>query len=75
MFAVYRKAVAIILGVLWCGAILRRLPQDLVDLRRAEHWGDRVVIVVLWAITAAVVIGLIWLIRPIVRANIQFFGH
>ena len=48
-------ALALVLGVLWCRAMLGRWRNDLAEIRKAPEVGNVVAIAALWGVTCVVV--------------------
>ncbi|HEV2318205.1 MAG TPA: hypothetical protein VGV18_00535, partial [Verrucomicrobiae bacterium] len=43
-------------GIWWCKEIFSRLPEDLAKMREPDDQADRVVVMILWSVTALVLL-------------------
>jgi hypothetical protein len=50
------QAILFALGIWWCKEILSRWRDDLAKMRQPDDQADRVVIVILWCLTALVLL-------------------
>ena len=55
-FGLLGDSVCFVVGLVWCSAMFRRWRSDLDELRTSKESGDRVVIAVLWVITAYILV-------------------
>lgn len=63
MLILYAKVLAFLFGIVWCGAIFRRLPADVREFREAAAGEGRAAIVTYWIVTIPVflwVVGFAW---------------
>ncbi len=58
-FGLVLNAVLVVIGVLWCREMLGRWRKDAADYKAATDASTRQVILVLWGITAVVVLLLV----------------
>ncbi len=63
-----------LLGAWWCGAILRRLPEDMELVRNGDDPVHRGVIIAYWAFTVPVALGTLWAAWKTIAAAIDLFG-
>lgn len=71
-FGVVRAAILLVLGLLWCGEVLRRFPKDLAEVRGEGDSITKGVIVFIWILTL-IIAGFIarflhGLIMPIIHS-------
>ncbi len=60
MFLVYcLKLFVFVFGIVWCGAIFKRLRSDVREFREAQGGATRAVLGAYWALTALI---LLWVI-------------
>jgi hypothetical protein len=52
-------AILIVLGAFWCCAIIKRFRSDLKELREVEEIPRKAAIIIIWAITAIIAIGVV----------------
>lgn len=52
------NAVLLVLGGVWCKVVCARIPRDLAEFK-AQDWSDRTPIVVIWVVTAGL---LLWIL-------------
>ena len=71
-FGVILNGVLLTLGILWCKEMLGRWRKDLTELRTVDDATDKLAIVLVWGVTAVVVMsvaGFAWnLARLLPRA-------
>ena len=56
------NAVFLVLGGVWCKEVLTRIPRDKAEFK-AQDWSDRTPIVVIWVVTAGLllwILGAVW---------------
>jgi hypothetical protein len=53
-FGMLVQAILLVLGIWWCKEMLARWRDDLMKMREPDDRADRVVIIILWSITAVV---------------------
>ena len=59
MLFYYAQFVAFAFGIVWCGAILKRLPSDVRDYREADGGATRAVLVTYWVVTALIALWVV----------------
>ena len=50
------QAILFALGIWWCKEIFSRLRDDLAKMRKPDDWADRPVIILLWGVTAVILV-------------------
>jgi hypothetical protein len=58
-FGLVIDAVLVVLGILWCREMFGRWPKDVAEYRSTKDASTRQVLMILWGITALIVLMLI----------------
>lgn len=63
----------LVFEIIWVAQILRRFPKDLKDLTRPRVHLDRVVMIIIWLITLAMISHLVWYTWGLIKPTLKFY--
>lgn len=66
-FGVVFNAVLIVLGILWCRQVFGRWRRDLDEFRSTKETSTRIVLIVIWFLTANITVFLLNSFAGIIR--------
>ena len=64
----------LIIGILWCRAIIKRFPKDLAEFKKPEDSSVRPVIIFYWVITFCFVLYIILIVWSIIHRFLNPMG-